>query len=328
MQRRSCIRLITTWAVAVATVAGVWSATAVAQSAAREQGTVLGVSNITTPAANDLLPYPQRREGVADPFINVRRYALVHVESGTLLASVNADERAPIASTTKLMTLHVVLRHAQLSDEVTIQTGAAAQVGSLMGMRSGEKYTVEQLLYGLMLVSGNDAAYALAGYVGGLLDPARTSETDRVARFVQEMNTRAATLGMVDTQFRDPAGLEDEGYSTARDMAKLAVSLHGQPIARQLSATGTISFTDAAGSNAHDLRNSNRLLSEAPYASGVVIGKTGFTPAAGHCLVTSSTRSGMTLVAVTLSSYVDTRTANAEETRKLLDWGFASYEVR
>jgi serine-type D-Ala-D-Ala carboxypeptidase (penicillin-binding protein 5/6) len=324
ISRSFCIRALTAWTISV-TAVGVFSIVTTSKTSAPRSVQVKGATTtqvLTIPAA-----FPKRSSTVADPFINVRHYALYHAESGSLLVGNDTDTKVPIASTTKLMTLALSMKYAQLDQTVTIERGTALQVGSLLGVFQGEQYTVEQLLYGLMLVSGNDTAYALAGHIGGILSSADLPETERVARFVQEMNNYAGQLGMTNTQFKDPAGLEDEGYSTPRDLAKLASVLVTNPLARKLSQTNTISFTDVSGRNPHQLQNSNRLVVENPYSGGVTLGKTGFTPAAGHCLVTASTVNGMTLIAVTLSSYVDTRAANAEETKKLLDWGFANYSI-
>ena len=145
---------------------------------------------------------------------NAARAAIVvHPETGAVLYEKNADERLGIASTTKIMTALVVLEHCALDEPVEILPEYTAVEGSSMYLRAGETYTVEELLYGLMLVSGNDAAIALACHTAG-----------SVAAFAGMMNDKARALGMTSSAFQNPNGLDAEGhYSTARDMAKLGV---------------------------------------------------------------------------------------------------------
>ena len=204
---------------------------------------------------------------------------LLDADTGQLLYEKNGDEQMLIASTTKIMTALVVLEHARLTDTITV-TGDHMVEGSSMYLKPGEVVTVEELLYGLMLCSGNDAALALADCCGGL-------ET-----FVAAMNDKAAALGMTDTSFANPNGLDDENhYSTARDMAVLAAYAAQDPTFRRICSTRTATV------GGRTMTNHNKLLSQVEGCIGM---KTGYTRAAGRTLVSCAEREGRRLVAVTL----------------------------
>ncbi len=204
---------------------------------------------------------------------------LMDADSGEVLYEKDAARRMRIASTTKIMTALVVLEHARLPDTITV-TGDHMVEGSSMYLKPGEVVTVEELLYGLMLCSGNDAALALADCCGGL-------ET-----FVAAMNDKAAALGMTDTSFANPNGLDDENhYSTARDMAVLAAYAAQDPTFRRICSTRTATV------GGRTMTNHNKLLSQVEGCIGM---KTGYTRAAGRTLVSCAEREGRRLVAVTL----------------------------
>lgn len=204
---------------------------------------------------------------------------LMDADSGEVLYEKDAARRMRIASTTKIMTALVVLEHARLTDTITV-TGDHMVEGSSMYLKPGEVVTVEELLYGLMLCSGNDAALALADCCGGL-------ET-----FVAAMNDKAAALGMTDTSFANPNGLDDENhYSTARDMAVLAAYAAQDPTFRRICSTRTATVCGRT------MTNHNKLLSQVEGCIGM---KTGYTRAAGRTLVSCAEREGRRLVAVTL----------------------------
>lgn len=204
---------------------------------------------------------------------------LVDVDSGRVLYEQNADARMLIASTTKILTALVVLENCGMQQEVTVLPGHMAE-GSSMYLKPGEKMTVESLLYGLMLCSGNDAALVLAEACGGQ------------QRFVRLMNDLAAEIGMDSSHFENPNGLDGkEHYSTARDMAKLAAYASAQPVFMRICSTST---AQTAG---RSMKNHNRLLRELEGCMGM---KTGYTKAAGRTLVSCVERNGRKLVAVTL----------------------------
>ena len=204
---------------------------------------------------------------------------LMDADSGRLLYDKNGEKRMLIASTTKLMTALVALEQGGLQQEITVTGGHMAE-GSSMYLRPGEKLTLETLLYGLLLSSGNDAALAVTECMGGAVP------------FVARMNEKAAELGMENTHFANPNGLDDEAhYSTAEDMAKLAAAAMDDPVLRRVASTRT------ARIGGRTLTNHNKLLSRVEGCVGL---KTGYTRAAGRTLVSCAERNGVRLVAVTL----------------------------
>ena len=195
------------------------------------------------------------------------------------------------------MTALVVLERASPGEEVTVRQEHMTE-GSSMYLKPGERVTVEELLYGLLLCSGNDAAAALADHCGG------------TASFVRRMNDLARELGMEDTSFANPSGLDDDGhYSTARDMARLAVYAAGNHTFARLCSTRSVTV------GGRTMTNHNRLLRTVPGCIGM---KTGYTRAAGRTLVSAAERDGRRLVAVTLQDGNDWADHAA-----LYDWGFA-----
>lgn len=229
---------------------------------------------------------------------------VVHPETGTVLYEKNADARLGIASTTKIMTALVVLEHCALEESVEILPEYTAVEGSSMYLRAGETYTVEKLLYGMMLVSGNDAALALACHTAG-----------SVEAFADMMNDKARALGMTGSAFENPNGLDAEGhYSTARDMAKLACA------AMENETFRTIVSTKSTTVDGQTLVNHNRLLRSYDGAVGV---KTGYTKASGRALVSCAQRDATRFVCVTLSDPDDWN-----DHARLLDWAFANYAYR
>ena len=204
---------------------------------------------------------------------------LMDADMGQVLYEKNGDRQMLIASTTKIMTALVVLEHARLTDTITVTNDHMVE-GSSMYLKPGEVVTVEELLYGLLLCSGNDAALALADCCGGL------------EAFVAAMNDKAAALGMTGTSFANPNGLDDENhYSTARDMAVLAAYAAKDPTFRRICSTRTATV------GGRTMTNHNKLLSQVEGCIGM---KTGYTRAAGRTLVSCAERQGRRLVAVTL----------------------------
>lgn len=256
--------------------------------------------------------------------INAGQYALYDLESGKIIFSSSDLKPVPIASTTKVMTTYLVSLNTKPDEIVSISKEAASQTGSLMGIEAGEKISVNNLLYGSLLVSGNDAVFALAEFVGGkLLNNPDAESNVKIYRFVQEMNQKAKELNLQNTHYLDPAGLNDEGRSNATDLAKLTSIMFQVPLLQQIIGTANITVYDELKTQRFDLKNSNRLLEDDKY-DGIIGGKTGYTPDAGHCLVTIVKKNNHTIVAVILNTSADTPEASAIENRKLLDLGFKS----
>ena len=258
--------------------------------------------------------------------IAAREYALYHVESGKIVAQSDQMDKVPIGSTTKLMTALLVSRILKPDDQIVISKEAANQIGSLMNIRQGDTFTVDALLHGLLMVSGNDAAYQFGATAGGvLLGNPDAPITDRVARFVQEMNAEAKTLHMDNTQYFDPAGLNDDGHSTAVDLTKVANAVYTTPQLVRVINTATITVSNVAGTRSYPLQNSNRMLTEFAY-DGEIGGKTGFTPEAGHCLVSIASRNGNTYIAVVLNTYDTAADASARVARDLMNAAFTQVQ--
>ena len=204
---------------------------------------------------------------------------LLDADTGQVLYEKNGDEQMLIASTTKIMTALVALERAKLTDTVTVTRDHMAE-GSSMYLKPGETVRVEELLYGLLLCSGNDAALALTACAGGP-EP-----------FVALMNEKAAALGMTRTSFANPNGLDAEGhYSTARDMAVLAAAAMEEPTFRRICSSRSVTIGQRT------MENHNRLLRQVEGCIGL---KTGYTKAAGRTLVSCAERCGCRLIAVTL----------------------------
>ena len=224
--------------------------------------------------------------------------------SGRVLYEKNADSQSLIASTTKIMTALVICEQCNVLDRMRIPKEAVGIEGSSMYLQEGEVLTLQELLYGLMLSSGNDAAVALAIYCGGTVEG-----------FAELMNDKARILGLRNTHFENPNGLDSPGhYSTARDLAVLAAYAMENPIFSQTVSTKSIRVGERY------FTNHNKLLWQVEGADGV---KTGFTKAAGRILVSSATRDDRRLVAVTLNAPSDW-----QDHTSLLNEGFARYSVQ
>ena len=226
---------------------------------------------------------------------------LMDAVTGEVLYEKNADRQMRIASTTKIMTALVAIEHGGLQD--TVEVGWEHMVeGSSMYLKPGETVTVEELLYGLLLCSGNDAALVLADHCGG------------VEEFVALMNEKAGEIGMTGTSFANPNGLDDEAhYSTARDMARLAAYAVNDPTFVRICSTSVVTI------GGRTMSNHNKLLQRIDGCIGM---KTGFTKAAGRTLVSCVRRDGRCLVAVTLQDGNDWADHAA-----LYEYGFSRAET-
>lgn len=236
--------------------------------------------------------------------ISAEKAILMDAQTGHVLYEKHADQRSLIASTTKIMTALIICEQCNVLDRMRIPKVAVGIEGSSMYLQEGEVLTLQELLYGLMLHSGNDAAVALAIYCGGTVEG-----------FAQLMNDKARALGMGNTHFENPNGLDSPGhYSTARDMAVLTAYAMENPIFRQIVSTKNVNITNRS------LSNHNKLLWRLDGADGV---KTGYTKAAGRILVSSATQSGRRLVAVTINAPNDWN-----DHEKLINDGFSSYNTK
>ncbi|HEX6752682.1 MAG TPA: D-alanyl-D-alanine carboxypeptidase family protein [Solirubrobacterales bacterium] len=249
--------------------------------------------------------------GAAPPSIDARAWALIDARSGDVLISHARARRLPIASTTKLMTAYVALRELPLDRVVRAAPYDAIYGESLLELRPGEPVSVRDLLYGLILRSGNDAAYDLALAAAG-------SE----ARFVAEMNRYAAALGLADTHYANPIGLDEEGnYSSALDLATLTRRLLRNPAFARIAAARSARLRSLRPPRTIDTLND--LLYRADWTTGV---KTGHTFGAAYVLVGSGQRNGVKLISVVIGTPTETERDLAS--LRLLEYGFSRYERR
>jgi D-alanyl-D-alanine carboxypeptidase (penicillin-binding protein 5/6) len=244
----------------------------------------------------------------APPSIAAPEAILVEPQTQDVVYARRANMRRPIASTTKLMTALLTLEHARLTDLVTAAPYSPSPAESLMGLRSGERLTVADLLRGLLVVSANDAAVTLADDVGG-----------SKRRFVAMMNRRARELGLHDTHYANPVGLDEPGnYSSAADLVKLALVLRQRPFFRATTDLATVTLH--SGSRTRHLVNRNALVRTVPYVNGV---KTGHTNSAGYVLIGSATRNGVTLISAVLAD--PSESARDTDSLRLLRYGLSRY---
>ncbi len=258
-------------------------------------------------ASTDLLGEAARQDLLAPPSVAAAAAILEDQDTGQILYQKAADERRPIASLTKVMTALVVMeREPDLSSLATVSEAAAGQIGAGLGLVPGERVDVRTLLYGLLLESANDAAVSLAEHVAG-----------NEEAFAELMNRRATSLGLSNTHFGGATGLDNAGYSTARELAALYRKAYAWSVFADIVGASDVAATTASGRDLQ-IRTRNELLLTYPGTTG---GKTGFTTPSGHCLIASAERSGRRLVTVLLGEPVPA----FEDGAALLDHGFDSF---
>ena len=244
----------------------------------------------------------------AKPTINSRRYAIYDRLSGRCIYGKDENKQTAMASTTKIMSIIIVVENCNLSDTVTITAKSAGTGGSRLGLHTDDKITVIDLLYGLMLRSGNDAAEALAIHTAGSIE-----------QFADLMNQKAEELGLTNTHFVTPHGLDNpDHYTTAYELAKITdYALKNETIAKIVKTkTATININGSP----MQINNTNELLGNVDGVYGV---KTGFTNNAGRCLVTSVKRGDIDLIIVVLGA--DTRKDRAKDSMKLIEYAYKRF---
>lgn len=244
------------------------------------------------------------------PKTNSRRYIVYDRISKSMIIGKNEDVKSAMASTTKIMTTIVILEKADLNEKVTVSAKAGGTGGSRLGLKRGDKASVRDLLYGLMLRSGNDAAVALAEHVGG-----------SVKGFAELMNEKAIELGLTNTHFVTPHGLDDANhYTTALELAKLTdYAMDNGTFAK---IVGTKSTTIYINNQSRQINNTNELLG---VLNGVVGVKTGFTNNAGRCLVTETKRNNMDIITIVLGA--DTKKDRTKDSVNLIEYTFSKYKM-
>ena len=245
----------------------------------------------------------------AQPTVSASSAIVIEAESGRVIYSHNASEVRSMASTTKIMTALLAIESEQMDEIVTITAQMLQTEGSSMYLKEGEKLTLRALVCGLLLESGNDAANAIAIAVSGSLE-----------RFADAMNKRAKELGMYQTNFVTPSGLDDDEHeTTAHDMALLgAVAIRNQEF-REIASKSSMSVSWEYPQKTRTLYYHNRLLNEMEGCIGI---KTGYTKKSGRCLVTACERDGITLIAVTLNAPNDW-----QDHKKLMEYAYSQVEL-
>lgn len=249
-------------------------------------------------------------EIITEPSINSRAAIVLDRKSGLILYGKNENEKRKMASTTKIMTAIVVIENANLESIVTISQKAAGTGGSRLGLHTNDKVSVKDLLYGLLLCSGNDAAVALAEFVGGDLPG-----------FSNLMNNKVSELGLISTHFVTPHGLDNEShYTTAYELAKITdYALKNETFC---NIVGTKNHTITINKYSKSLSNTNELLGNFEGVYGV---KTGFTNGANRCLVTAIKRNNMDLICIVLGA--DTKKDRTRDSVNLINYIYSNFEL-
>lgn len=252
--------------------------------------------------------YPAQSE-IKIPDTNSRACVVIDRNTNTVLYGKNEKQKRKMASTTKIMTATIIIENCNLDKTIEISKKAAGTGGSRLGLKTGDKITIRDLLYGLMLRSGNDAAVALAEYAGGSIEG-----------FAELMNKKASELGLTNTHFESPHGLDsDEHYTTAYELAILSnYALNNSTFAQ---IVGTKEYTITINGYPKQLSNTNELLGNLEGVYGI---KTGFTNGANRCLVTACKRNDMDIICVVLGS--DTKKFRTQDSIKLINYIFANFK--
>ncbi len=267
----------------------------------------LASSLLVTPA---LPGNPVGTDAPAPPQLTAERWIVYDASADVVLASWNANDRAPMASVTKVLTSMVVLDRASLDELVTIPSYVADMRGSLSGLVPGERWTVGDLLIAMMVRSGNDAAYVLGEHVGG----------GSMDSFVTMMNAKAAEIGMADSRFANPAGLDAEGhYSTANDLLTLIIASQDYPDIQRLGRIKVVTMQPDPNGKERVFTNTNKLLGSFPGTMGL---KTGDTPWADKVLLGVTNRADRRIFSVVMHS--DDHFA---DTREIVEWAYATYTI-
>ena len=238
-------------------------------------------------------------------YLSAECAVLISEQTGEVIFEKSAYKRHSMASTTKIMTSLLAVQSGKLNDEIVVDKNMLNVEGTSMGLLAGDKVSIRELVCGMMLSSGNDAANVTANYLGG-----------NVENFAGQMNSKAKSIGMNETNFVTPSGLDDDmHYSTAYDMALLGRYAVSDPIFYDICSSKSITVSFGNPPYNRKLYNHNRLLSSYEYACGI---KTGFTKKSGRCLVSYAKKDDIGLIAVTLNAPNDW-----SDHKKMLDYGFS-----
>ncbi|MFZ5391972.1 MAG: D-alanyl-D-alanine carboxypeptidase family protein [Patescibacteria group bacterium] len=271
--------------------------------------TIATVRSVATPQLRLATRYPKVVDSISQPVVDAQAIAIIDAKTATLLYAKNADEKRAIASVTKLMTALVALDNLKTNDAIVVQPQDVEIEPTTMNLTIGESITVGDLMRGLLIVSANDAALTLGRVAGdGDLD-----------NFVKMMNEKASKMGLKNSHFSNPHGLDQDGlYSSAKDMALIAKNAIDNPIIAEIVSTKETTVTSIDGSISHSLKNTNKLLDSYLNVYGV---KTGFTDNAGQVLITAATnKDGDKIICVVLGS-----NDRFQDSKVLIDWTFGNF---
>ncbi len=269
-----------------------------------------GAHTASSNGSRDITLFLSGKAPDADISVSAASAVLIEASSGEVIWALDADRRMPMASTTKIMTAIVALESCDISKKVSVSPSAVGVEGSSVYLSANEVLTLEELLYAMMLESANDAAAAIAIEVGGSIET-----------FSDMMNKKAADMGLVDTHFENPHGLDgDSHYTTARELALIAREAYSIEAFRKIVSTHKRLIPLNGEEGTRVLVNHNKLLGQYDGATGI---KTGYTKKSGRCLVSSAERDGLSFIAVTLNAPDDWN-----DHRKMLGLGFSLYEKR
>lgn len=255
---------------------------------------------------------PLRRWDIPNIEIQAFSALILDIESEKILYQKNIEEKIPIASLTKLMTALIILETTDLDKIVTVSKKAVETYGKMGKLRVGEKISVKNLLYALLIESSNDAAVSLAENYGN-----EFSQNDRLDEFVDLMNKKALELGLKNTHFVDPSGLNPDNISTAWDLSQLTKFILNKPLIWEILQIPAIDVYSADGLYNHHLVNSNKLLG---HLSGVVGGKTGYTEEAKECMILVIKEKDSNIIFVLLKS-----PDRFKEMKELVNWVSKAY---
>jgi len=252
---------------------------------------------------------PLKKSEFLSPIINARASLSMDLKTGVILYEENSHDRLAIASLTKLMTATIIIEENNLDEIATVSRNSAQTTGSIMFLMSGETISVKDLLYGLIINSANDSAIALAEHNAG-----------SVEKFVKKMNKKALALGLLNTHFSNPIGLDNsQNYSSAYDLAKLSQYVYQKKLIKEIAATKTIKVYSSDSKYTHKLESTNNLLGvDFMKFKGL---KTGTTDQAGLCIISiAENEDGNEILNVLLHS-----PARFRESKILADWIFRAY---
>src|SRR3989344_6053112 len=279
---------------------------------------ISSANNSFSTAIGNFDDYPVLRSYAGEPYVFAKAFLLLDADTNEVISAKNQNLSLPVASTTKMVTALTALQLMSPDDEVVVTNHSTSVPDSNVGLLPGEKLSVLSLLRGALIASGNDATYAIA--------EAYSQKNGDIKPFVAKMNNYVLDHGLKKTKFFDPAGLDDNGRSTAFELSQIARLLLENPLLSGIVGQRHATISSLNGEYRHEIESSNRLIlpDSGYYLPGVLGIKTGFMYAAGHSLVSALEMNGHTYIGVILNTDEYSITASASEMRKLFIWARSS----